>query len=110
MSHIATKKQLSRNLVSGWLLFAVEVGIAFALTPYIIKQLGVAGYGIWSLMIGVIGYMGLIDIGIRGSVGRYINHYMALKDENAVSQVVGTANVILSAQGSILALSIPFGS
>ncbi len=102
MSHIATKKQFSRNLVSGWFLFAIEVGIAFVLTPFIIKQLGVAGYGIWSLMLSVIGYMGLIDIGIRGSVGRYINHYMAQKNERAVSEVVGTANVVLTALGGVI--------
>ena len=105
MSHIATKKQFSRNLSTGWLLFAVEVGIAFVLTPYIIMKLGVAGYGIWSLMAGVIGYMGLIDVGIRGSVGRYINHYMALKDDRAVGQVVGTANVILTALGGVILLT-----
>lgn len=104
MSHIATKKQFSRNLVSGWFLFAIEVGIAFVLTPFIIKQLGLSGYGIWSLMAGVIGYMGLIDIGIRGSVGRYINHYMALKDDAAVSEVVGTANVVLTALGGVILL------
>ena len=104
MSHIATKKQFSRNVVSGWSLFVLEVGIAFALTPFIIKSLGVAGYGIWSLMAGVIGYMGLIDIGIRGSVGRYINHYMALKNGRAVSEVVGTANVILTALGGVILL------
>lgn len=108
MSHIATKKQFSRNLVSGWVLFAVEVGIAFVLTPFIITKLGVAGYGIWSLMAGVIGYMGLIDIGIRGSVGRYINHYMALKDDRAVSDVVGTANVVLTALGAFILL-LSFG-
>jgi O-antigen/teichoic acid export membrane protein len=105
MSHIATKRQFSRNLVSGWMLLVMEVAIAFVLTPFIITQLGVAAYGIWSLMVGVIGYMGLIDIGIRGSVGRYINHYMALKDERAVSEVVGTANVVLTALGAVILLA-----
>ena len=54
--------------------------MAFVLTPYIIIKLGAATYGVWSLMISVIGYLGLVDIGIRGSVGRYINHYLALKE------------------------------
>lgn len=100
--HIATKKQFSRNLVSGWVMLVIEVAVAFALTPFIINRLGAAAYGIWSLMAGVIGYMGLIDIGIRGSVGRYINHYMALKDDRALAQVVGTANVVLTALGGVI--------
>lgn len=107
MGHIATPKQFARNLTSGWVLLAAEVLVAFLLTPYIILKLGAAAYGVWGLMIAVIGYMGLIDVGIRGSVGRYVNHYLALKDSRALSEVVGTANVTLSAL-SLLALAASF--
>jgi O-antigen/teichoic acid export membrane protein len=96
MSHIATRKQFARNLFSGWISLVIEVLIAFLLTPFIIGKLGAAAYGIWSLMIGLIGYLGLIDIGIRGSVGRYINHYLALKDQRAVSEVVSTSTALLT--------------
>lgn len=105
MSHIASRKQFSRNMVSGWMLFAAEVGVAFVLTPYIIHKLGAAAYGVWALMIGVIGYMGLVDLGIRGSVGRYINHYLALGDRRALSQVVGVANVVLTALSLLVLLA-----
>lgn len=97
MSHIATRKQFARNLTSGWVLLTAEVAVAFLLTPYVILKLGAATYGVWALMVSVIGYMGLIDVGIRGSVGRYINHYLALKDSRALGEVVGTANVVLTA-------------
>jgi O-antigen/teichoic acid export membrane protein len=107
MSHIATHKQLARNLASGWVLLVAEVAVAFVLTPFIIMKLGAAAYGVWALMISVIGYMGLIDIGIRGSVGRYVNHYMALKDSQAVDEVVGTANVVLTGL-SVVALAVAF--
>ncbi|HQU80558.1 MAG TPA: oligosaccharide flippase family protein [Azonexus sp.] len=96
MSHIASTGQLARNIFSGWATLLVEILVAFVLTPYIIIKLGAATYGVWSLMISVIGYLGLIDIGIRGSVGRYINHYLALKDQRAVSEVVGTSTIILT--------------
>ena len=96
MIHIASRTQFVRNLFSGWISLAAEIVVAFVLTPYIIIKLGAATYGIWSLMISVIGYLGLIDIGIRGSVGRYINHYLALKDQRAVSEVVGTSTILLT--------------
>lgn len=101
MSTVATRQQFARNLTSGWTLLAVELAVAFLLTPFVIRELGAAAYGIWALMISVIGYMGLIDIGIRGSVGRYVNHYMALKDARAVAQVVGTALVVLTALAAV---------
>lgn len=96
MSHIASSRQFFRNIFSGWITLVVEIAIAFLLTPYIIFKLGAATYGIWSLMISVIGYLGLVDIGIRGSVGRYINHYLALKENRAVSEVVGTSTLVLT--------------
>lgn len=97
MTHIANKQQLLRSILSGWLSLAAEIAVALLLTPYIIAKLGAATYGVWSLMISVIGYLGLIDVGIRGSVGRYINHYLARNDQRALNEVVGTSTVVLSA-------------
>lgn len=107
MSHIATRRQFSRNLASGWLLLAAEVAVGFALTPFIVRTLGPAPYGVFALMISVIGYMGLVDVGIRGSVGRYVNHYMAQRDARALDEVVGTANVVLTGL-ALLALAASF--
>jgi O-antigen/teichoic acid export membrane protein len=101
MKLVATRQEFARNLTSGWVLLSAEVAVAFLLTPFIVRELGAAAYGIWSLMFSVIGYMGLIDIGIRGSVGRYVNHYMAQRDARAVGQVVGTALVVLTALAAV---------
>jgi hypothetical protein len=51
MSYIAMRKQFFRNIVSGWVLFVVELAIAFLLTPFIIASLGAAAYGILALML-----------------------------------------------------------
>lgn len=96
MSHIASRTQFTRDFFSGWISLAAEIIVAFVLTPYIVHKLGAANYGVWSLMFSVIGYLGLIDIGIRGSVEPYINHCLALKDQLAVSEVVGTSTVNLT--------------
>lgn len=108
MSHIASRAQFTRNLFSGWISLVAEIIVAFILTPYIIIKLGAATYGIWSLMISVIGYLGLIDIGIRGSVGRYINHYLALKDVRALNEVVGTSTIVLTALSLVAGVATLF--
>ncbi|MBC7482382.1 MAG: oligosaccharide flippase family protein [Rhizobacter sp.] len=104
MSHIASRKQFSRNLASGWVLLAAEILVAFSLTPFIILKLGAAAYGVWSLMIGVIGYMGLVDVGLRGSVGRYINHYLARAESRALNEVVSTSFAVLTGLALIAGL------
>ncbi len=103
-AHIATSRSFARNLLSGWVTLVVEVVIAFTLTPFVVLHLGVAAYGIWSLAVSVVGYLGLIDLGIRGSVGRYINHYLAREDWKALDEVIGTAISMLLALGAVAVL------
>ena len=52
---------LIRNIVSNWVGFSVQVAVAFFLTPFILHSLGDTRYGIWSLVIGLTGYYGLLD-------------------------------------------------
>ena len=69
----ASKRTLARNVLLNWAALIAEVAVAFFLTPFMVRSLGLAIYGIWSLLNSVIGYMGLVDLGIRGSVGRFLN-------------------------------------
>jgi hypothetical protein len=103
-SHIASNRTFARNLTSGWFALALQVAVAFLLTPFIIAKLGLATYGIWSLAIGVIRYLGLIDLGIRGSVGRYINHYLARNELVALDEVVSTSLAVLNNLLGLVAL------
>lgn len=105
MAHIASRTQFARNLTTGWGLLVAEVGVAFFLTPFIILKLGAGAYGVWSLMIGLIGYMGLVDVGLRGAVGRFVNHYLALGDRRALDEVVSTACGVLTALAAVALLA-----
>jgi len=73
-----------------------EIIVAFFLTPFIVHSLGSTIYGIWSLLNSLVGHLGLIDLGIRGSVGRYINHYLARDDKDRVNEVITTSMLILT--------------
>jgi O-antigen/teichoic acid export membrane protein len=95
----------ARNLLANWFGLVAEVIVAFFLTPFIISSLSLAVYGIWSLVNTLIGYLGLVDLGVRSSVGRYINHYLARRDDRRVGEVVSTSLAFLSAM-SLLVLGV----
>jgi O-antigen/teichoic acid export membrane protein len=97
----------ARNLLANWFGLIAEVVVALFLTPFIVSSLGLAVYGIWSLVNTLIGYLGLIDLGIRSSVGRYINHYLARRDDQRVGEVVSTSLLFLSAM-SLVVLGIAY--
>jgi len=51
------------NIASNYLRFAVSMVVVFLMTPYIIGQLGMETFGLWSLVFAVIGIFGLMDFG-----------------------------------------------
>lgn len=72
----------------------VSIGVAFLLTPYIIAVLGKAGYGIWVIITSLIGYYGLLNLGITSAVSRFAALYIGNKDLEALNTVFSTAFVV----------------
>ena len=92
-----------RNIFSNWVSYLVTALLGFFLAPFIVHSLGNTGYGLWTLVLSLTGYFGLLDLGIRSSVGRFVARYLALKDDENVNRTISSAFVIL-ATGGVLAL------
>ena len=90
-SYIVSTRTFVRNLFTNWVSLIAEILVAFFLTPFIVAKLGLAIYGVWSLINGLIGYLGIVDMGIRGSTGRFINHYLARNEHRSVNEIVNTS-------------------
>jgi O-antigen/teichoic acid export membrane protein len=88
MSRIRT---YARNITANWLGFGAVLVVSFFLTPFIVHRLGDEAYGVWSLLLSVTGYLGLLEIGVMNSTGRYINYYLARNEDEMVSNVVNTS-------------------
>jgi O-antigen/teichoic acid export membrane protein len=70
--------------------------VSFFLSPFIVHHLGNAQYGTWTLLTSVVGYMALLDLGIRGAVTRYIARFHAADNHHESSKVVSSALLILT--------------
>jgi O-antigen/teichoic acid export membrane protein len=95
--------RILRNMFSNSASYLITAIIGFALAPFIVHSLGNTGYGLWTLVLALTGYFGLLDLGIRSSVGRFVARYVALGDEENVNRTVSTAFVMLSV-ASVIAL------
>ncbi len=93
-----------RNIFSNWAGYLVTALIGFFLSPFIVHSLGTTGYGLWTLVLSLTGYFGLLDLGIRSSVGRFVARYLALNDDRSSNRILSTAFVILAC-GGLLALA-----
>jgi O-antigen/teichoic acid export membrane protein len=74
----------------------------FALTPFILHQLGRSEYGLWLLVGSVIAYGSLFDFGITGALTKYVAEYQARGDLNEARRIIATALTIYSILGLAL--------
>ena len=94
-----------RSLMANWFGFGANLVVLFFLTPFVVRSLGSAAYGVWSLLMMVTGYLGLVEVGVRASTGRYINYYLGRRQPEKVSDVVNTSLAFYAGVG-VLALAI----
>lgn len=95
-------RTLVRNIASNWTGYAVHVAVAFFLTPYVIHSLGETRYGIWTLVVGVTGYYGLLDLGVASGMTQYLTRYLAANEIDKLNRSASTGFVVLSGIGSLV--------
>jgi O-antigen/teichoic acid export membrane protein len=99
---MSLKRTLVRNIASNWAGYAVQVAVAFFLTPFILHVLGETRYGVWSLAIGLTGYYGLLDLGFSAGVTQYLTRYLAAKDFDRLNRIASSGVVALTCCGTIV--------
>lgn len=92
-------RTLSRNIFSNWAGFAVQAAVTLILTPVVLENLGTARYGIWALVMGLTGYYGLFDLGVRAGMAQYMTRYLASEDYQRMNGIASTAFLALVVLG-----------
>ena len=69
------------NIATNYLRFAVSMVVVFLMTPYIIGQLGMETFGLWSLIFAVIGIFGLMDFGFATAAVKTVAEATGARDE-----------------------------
>ncbi len=79
------------STVANWTSFAVNAVVSFLLSPFIVHRLGNSAYGTWVLLGSFVGYLGLLDFGVRGAVTRFVANQHAAGDHQSASTTVVAA-------------------
>lgn len=91
MSNPSRSSTLLRSLASNWLGLAAGIVISFFLSPFVVNKLGATWYGVWAVAAQFVGYLYLMDFGVRESVVRYTSKYAARRNAKALNHVLSTA-------------------
>ncbi|MFW6180405.1 MAG: oligosaccharide flippase family protein [Spirochaetota bacterium] len=85
------KPTVSLNFISNLAVILANIAISFYLTPRLLSHLGSGGFGMWMLATSVMGYFGVLRLGIGTGVVKYVSTYLGAGDREAVDRTVSTA-------------------
>lgn len=113
LSSRAGERRLLTSASFVWVWYALHLGIAFFMSPLLVRGLGDSRYGIWSLVESVLAYLMLFDVGLGASVVRYVAKFEAGKDTHSLNRLFSTCLVLFGSLGAavmliVVAIALPW--
>ncbi len=93
--------RLLKNAFSNATGYVIQVLVAFWLTPFVIHGVGQAAYGVWVVVVSLTGYLGLLDLGVRSTLPKYVAQYAAQHDDVGLNRFVNTVLAVSLVMGAV---------
>ncbi len=102
---MTSKKQIKFGALLQYLQMGLNIIITFVYTPIMLKYLGKAEHGIYSLSGSFISYLSLLTLGFSGAYLRFYSRYKANNDEVNIRKLNGLYLLSFSLMGIIALIS-----
>ena len=100
------KKLLLKSSIFRFLERGTVVVTSLLLTPFLIDVLGTSNYGLWILVLSIMGWFNVIDLGFPQAVQRQIIQALELNDIKRVNIVFSTGLVLFTLLGLLAVLTL----
>jgi O-antigen/teichoic acid export membrane protein len=80
----------------------VKIVITFVMAPVIVHALGNYDYGIWEIVVAIIGYMEFLDLGLMPAIVRNVARFRALKDTDELQRIFSSSMAFFLPVGLLL--------
>jgi O-antigen/teichoic acid export membrane protein len=98
--------KLTRNTASNFFGALAPLAIGFFLMPLIVNRIGAAAYGVWLLANSVVGYMGIIDLGLGPTVTKKTAEYLAVDARAGLNRMLSTAFALYTVLGVVMCVAV----
>lgn len=98
---MSQKSYLVRNALYSSASWGANVVINLLSVPIFVLNLGAEGYGIYALLTGLVGYFGLLDLGLGQGLIKFVAEHHAKEDEDGIADSVNAAIIVQSVSGGI---------
>ena len=86
--------KIVRNVMFGGLRYVLVAPIPFVMTPLILYKIGVAGYGTWAVFLAINGLTSLADLGLVGTLSKFVAEYHARRNFPALSRLLSSGLIL----------------
>ena len=95
---------MTRSILSNWFGLLVLAGSTVLLTPFMIHHLGAVDYGVWVLAGSVLDYYGLLDLGMRSAMFRYVAMFRGSSGREEVDRTFSSALFLVTLTAALICL------
>jgi O-antigen/teichoic acid export membrane protein len=85
--------------------YAASILVSFFLMPFLVHSLGDRIYGYWALAGAILGYYGILDLGIVSAVQYHVAKALGEKDPESANRAISTSFCTFAALGSLVLLA-----
>lgn len=97
----ASARQFMRNALSSYANLIFGVVLSLVLTRVLLVHLGTSTYGLWIVLLSIVSYLALLDVGVSTAVVQRVARMTAENDHAGLANVIRTASVFFSVSGAI---------
>lgn len=107
----AMHRRLTVNSASNLLRYVVSLGVAFFLTPFVVRTLGDDRFGFWVVVLSFVGYAGILELGVQPAVIKVVGQHKGSGDWKKLGELLSAAFLFFAgvglAAGVVIALAGP---
>src|SRR5262245_54002486 len=98
------RKEMVANVLASWGGQFIFIIAGFVMPRMIDRHLGQSLLGVWDFSWSLVGYFGLVQVGIVASIGRYVAMHRANGDEQGINRSISSATCVLLLMAGAIAL------
>jgi O-antigen/teichoic acid export membrane protein len=103
-------KNFSRNVTTSYLQLGVNVVYSLVSVPLILHWLSKSEFGLWALLVQLMSYIALVDLGMNSALARFLVDHKDQRGEGGYGALVKASVLVSVAQGLIVLAVVTLGS
>ena len=96
----------ARNVAASYAGSAAEGAVFLLLTPFLVRRLGLAAYGLWGLAVSLADWIQLLDFGLREALMKYVAAHQAKSDTTGARRTIESVAFVYLAIGIVAGLGV----